>query len=181
VTRSATLAFLFVLVAARVASADEATDAKAAAEGFYAAYATFQPSDGIPDAKGRAKFEPYISEGLDKLLGDALAANARFMSAHKDSPPLIEGDLFTSNFEGASSHTVRPCAISGTTARCKVELQFQESGSIEKPVRWTDAVLLVATAKGWKVDNIDYGSSAAFGNKGSLADMLKRSIGNAGG
>jgi hypothetical protein len=181
VTRSATLAFLLVFATMRAASADQASDARAVVEGFYAAYTTFQPSDGIPDAKGRAKFEPYISEGLDKLLGAALDANARFMSAHKDSPPLIEGDLFTSNFEGASSYTVSPCAISGTRARCKVELQFQESGNSGKSVRWTDAVLLVATPTGWKVDNIDYGSSAAFGNKGSLADTLKRSINDAGG
>ena len=65
-------------------------------------YGSFQPSDGIPDAGARARLQPSLSPALNKLLSDAAAAQARFSAKIKDSPPLIEGDLFSSLFEGAT-------------------------------------------------------------------------------
>ena len=73
----------------------------AAASGFLSVYGSFHPSDGIPDVGARARLQPYLSPALNKLLADAAAAQARFSAKIKDSPPLIEGDLFSSLFEGA--------------------------------------------------------------------------------
>jgi hypothetical protein len=158
----------------------ETSTPAAAANGFYAVYGTFHPSDGIPDAKARARYEPYVTPALDRLLIDAGAAESRFAAKNKGSPPLIEGDLFTSNFEGASAWTVRACEGTGTTARCTVDLVFDSRDGKNKPVSWSDRLYLARIAGGWRIDDIGYGATWAFGNKGRLSDTLKEVIRDAG-
>ena len=175
--RVATLIFVCVSPGA-TRSAPAADDVQGVANGFYAVYGTFRPSDGIPDAKGRAKYEPLISPALNRLLIEGEAAEQRFVQATKNmSPPLIEGDLFTSNFEGATSWSVGPCETGAATAHCKVALGYR-GGSKEdsKPVNWTDTIYLVRTSDGWRVDDIAYGAPWAFGNKGHLTQTLQSAI-----
>jgi hypothetical protein len=50
--------------AAAAPPSSDPEQATAAAAGFYSAYATFRPSDGIPDAGERARLEPFISPAL---------------------------------------------------------------------------------------------------------------------
>lgn len=157
------------------ASGDEATTV---VEGFYGAYATFHPSDGIPDAQGRAKYAPYLSPALEALLAQGSQAEERFARQNKNSPPLIEGDLFTSNFEGATAHKLGACKTEAQVAQCAVELTYAPGGK-DKPVAWTDTVYLVKAASGWRVDDIGYGATWAFGNKGRLTGTVKEVIGYA--
>lgn len=171
-----TIVLLLSLLAWPAAAASE--DPATAANGFYGAYATFHPSDGIPGAKARATLEPFISPALDKLLIDGEGAEAYFTKVTKNmSPPLIEGDLFTSNFEGATAFHVGACTMSGETAHCSVNLGYRSTDKEDaKPVNWTDTVYLVRAANGWRVDDIGYGATWAFGNKGRLKDTLRGAI-----
>lgn len=175
--RAVVLVLLAGLCPARAASDAAATDA---AKGFYSAYASFQPSDGIPKASARARLTPYVSTSLNQLLADADNAEARFVGHNKNAPPLIEGDLFTSNFEGATTYSVRKCEAQGATARCVVDLEYDPKTTGTKPVDWSDRLYLLRTGSGWRVDDVGYGSTAAFGNKGRLSDTLKEVIRNAG-
>jgi hypothetical protein len=160
------------------ATASASEDPAAVANGFYGVYATFHPSDGIPDAKTRAKLEPFISPALDKLLINGEAAEAHFAQVTKNmSPPLIEGDLFTSNFEGATTFHIGACTISGEMAHCSVSFSYRGGDKRDsKPVDWTDTVHLLHMANGWRVDDIAYGATWAFGNKGRLKDVLASAI-----
>jgi hypothetical protein len=172
-------ALVFVCASPGAAKSAPATgDVQGAANGFYAVYGTFRPSDGIPDAKGRAKYEPFISPALDRLLIEGEAAEQRFVTATKNmSPPLIEGDLFTSNFEGANSWSVGKCEADAASARCTVALGYRGGPSEDpKPVNWTDTIYLVRNAAGWRVDDIAYGAPWAFGNKGRLTQTLQSAI-----
>ncbi|HEY3776962.1 MAG TPA: hypothetical protein VGL35_02775 [Rhizomicrobium sp.] len=152
--------------------------AAAVANGFYAVYGTFHPSDGIPDTAERAKLEPVISPALDTLLRDAAAAEKHFADSTKhQAPPLIEGDLFTSNFEGATAWHVGTCRISGNEARCPVAFGYRGNATEDaKPVNWTDSLSLARTNAGWRVDDIGYGGTAEFGNNGRLTETLRSAI-----
>ena len=172
-------ALYFVSVAVAAAAGIAADSPDKAAEGFYAAYSTFHPSDGIPDATGRAKYAPFISAALDKLLADGNAAEIKFKKANKDSPPLIEGDLFTSMFEGATSYKVGACKLSGAQASCAVGLVYDDKK--DPPIRWTDTVYLTKTKVGWRVDDIGYGGSWEYANKGRLGATLRQVIADSGG
>lgn len=159
-------------------SAPPTDEVQGIANEFYAVYGTFHPSGGIPDAKGRAKYEPFISPALDRLLIEGEAAEQRFVKATKSmSPPLIEGDLFTTNFEGATSWSVGPCETGAATAHCRVALGYRGGPTEDrKPVNWTDTIYLVRNGAGWRVDDIAYGAPWAFGNKGRLTQTLQSAI-----
>jgi hypothetical protein len=169
-------AALAVLVLAAIVVPAQAQDAglHAAAEGFYGVYKTFHPSDGIPDAKDRAKYAPYLSPKLDTLLQQAGDAQAAFLAKHKDSPPMVEGDLFSSLFEGATAASIGACTGDAQKGQCAADLRYEEPG--QKPTIWTDTVYLVNTPQGWRVDDIGYGGNWAFGNKGRLSETLGQAI-----
>lgn len=147
------------------------TDMTGAANGFLTVYGSFHPSDGIPDSGGRVRLAPYLSPALNKLLTDGAAAEMRFAAKVKDSPPMFEGDLFSSMFEGATSWKLDACSASGNTAHCPVKYTHAEAR--QKPVAWTDTLLLVNTPQGWRVDDVVYGGGFQFGNTGRLTDTLK--------
>lgn len=170
-----------VLVAMLWAAPGLAGDAQTPSDvthGFYVVYSTFHPSDGIPDAAGRAKYSPFLSPAFAKLLADAAAAEARFIKANKGSPPLIEGDLFTSLFEGATAFRVGACKEESITASCAVNLTYDDRK--EAPAHWTDTVSLTKTNAGWRVDDIEYGATWAFANKGRVTTVLHQAIANSG-
>jgi hypothetical protein len=163
------LAALALLLFASPLAAE--TDVTSAAAGFLGAYGSFHPSSGIPDAAGRAKLAPYLSPALNKMLADGAAAEARFAAKFKNSPPLIEGDLFSSMFEGATAWKLGACSANGAAARCPVAFTHAEAG--HPPVTWTDTLLLSNTGAGWRVDDIAYGAGFQFGNTGKLTDTLR--------
>lgn len=164
------------LVASSAAQAQTGTDALAkAVRGFYDAYMTLHPSDGIPDAATRAKFAPYVSPALDNLFVEADQAEEHYVAATKNqAPPLIEGDLFTPNFEGATSFKIGACEADKQGGHCAVALAYDDRK--DKPLGWTDTVYLVHTDAGWRVDDIAYGGTWDFGNKGRLTRTLKSAI-----
>jgi hypothetical protein len=159
---------LILLVRAPLAAE---TGPAATASGFLAVYGSFHPSDGIPDSGGRARLAPYLSAGLNRMLSQGAAAQARFAARIKDAPPLIEGDLFTSMFEGATSWKLSACTVQGAAARCPVAFTHAEAGT--QPVTWTDTLILTNTPQGWRVGDIAYGGGFRFGNTGRLTDTLK--------
>jgi hypothetical protein len=147
---------------------------EAAVKSFYEAYLEIQPA-GVPDEGGREKLHPLVSETLDKLLTDAAKAEADH--AHRsqgEDPPLAEGDIFSSLFEGATSYQIISCAPEGPAARCTVALTG--GGEDKDEVKWQDRIRLVAAKGGWVVDDIAYGGNWDFGPKGSLQAVLKAVI-----
>jgi len=57
---------------------------------------------------------------------------------------------------------------------CAVTLTYDDRK--DKPFSWTDTVYLVRTQAGWRVDDIAYGGTWDFGNKGRLTRTLKNAI-----
>jgi hypothetical protein len=168
-----------LVLAARAQAADTDAMAKAAAD-FYTVYASFQPRvDGIPDAGARAKFAPVISDRLNGRIAQARAVEEKFTNAYKNSPPLVEGDLFTSNYEGATAHRIGACTGDDKAGRCAVALTYDAHSlgdAQNKPVHWTDTAHVVNTPSGWKLDDIGFGGNWDFANKGTLNQTLEMVI-----
>ena len=166
-----------VLVAALPAQADDITDMAAAANRFYATYAANPRSGGLPEGVARGRYLPLFSARLARLVNDAGAAQARFHAKIKNAPPLIEGDIFSSQFEGFQTYRVGACTGSAMAGRCSVLLHYGEPG--QKPLDWTDEILLVKAGGAWKVDDIAYKGAFAFGNSGLLSQTLNMVISTA--
>jgi hypothetical protein len=143
----------------------------AVTKAFYDAYLKAKVS-GIPDAKARAPFTPLISSKLDKLLADADAAEQlHFRLTKNEEPPLVEGDPFSSLFEGATSYKLGACTEKAAAATCPVELTYVGNAG-DKPVLWTDTAMLVKQGDDWVLDDIVFGATWDFGNKGHMQDLL---------
>jgi hypothetical protein len=173
----AAAAFAFLQTGAKAADASDAQAMAQVVTGFYKTHQS-TTQDGIPDAKTRAKYSPFISPALEKLLADGDTAEERYAKANKDSPPLVEGDLFSPNFEGISSFKVGACIADAKGVNCKVALHYAAAHPRpqDMPVDWTDSVAMVKTPAGWRVDDIAYGGNWDFGNHGKLSDTLKAAI-----
>jgi hypothetical protein len=168
------LLLLAGLAAATPVRADDTTAMAAAANGFYAVYGALPRSGGLPDATARVRYTPLLSPRLNLLLGQAALAETRFEAKVKNAPPLIEGDLFTSLFEGATSVKLGACSGDAKAGRCTATLTHADPK--QKPVSWSDTLELVNTAAGWKVDDIAYNAGFQFGNTGTLSDTLRMAI-----
>lgn len=164
------LAALILCLLPGAALADAASDMAVTANGFYATYGKLKRIGGIPDAAARAAYAPYLSPRLNKQLADAAAAEAAYTKKFKAVPPLFEGDLFTSMFEGATSWKVGPCTAAGNAGKCAVALTHADA---KTPASWSDTLLLTATPSGWKVDDVLYGAGFDFGNSGRLSETVR--------
>ena len=135
---------------------------------------------GIPNAKARRRLAPYVSADLERLLAQGAEAEAAYAATTKgQAPALLEGDIFTSLFEGATSFRAGDCEVEGTKANCRVALSYDRVG--EKPQHWNDTAVLVQTPQGWRVDDIDYQGNWPFANTGTLKQNLAFAIHNASG
>ena len=143
----------------------------AAANAFYSAYASLPRGGGVPDATARVRYAPLLSPRLNQMIAAAAAAETRFQAKNKNSPPLVEGDLFSSLFEGATGYKVGLCTGDAKAGSCTVSLTYADPK--QRPETWNDMVLLVNTPAGWKVDDIAYKAGFQFGNSGNLSDTLK--------
>jgi hypothetical protein len=168
----------FFGVVSAIADAPAAGDPASAVSAFYAVYnGQHAQGGGIPDATGRLRYAPVLSPRLNKQLADAAAAQVRLTSKVKNAvPPILEGDIFSSLFEGATEWKAGACQGDAKTVRCPVALTYvtapMQGRKAEKPVNWSDTLLLVNTAQGWKVDDVIYDAGFAFGNTGRLSGML---------
>jgi hypothetical protein len=162
---------LAVLTASPALAEDPAM--RTAAGGFYGVYKSFHPSDGIPDAGGLGKYRPFLSDKLVALLEQAGRAQAAFSAKNKFAPPLVEGDIFTSLFEGADTVAVGACTGDAGHGQCTVALSHTAA---RETLNWTDTIYLVNTQAGWRVDDISYGGRFASGNTGRLSQTLGEAV-----
>jgi hypothetical protein len=166
---------LLAVLGAGLAFAVGPPDIKKCAEAFYEVYRTVEPS-GLPTGEDLARYRPVVSRQLFALLERAGAAEAAYAKrTHNESAPLLEGDLFTSLFEGASRFRVEECQYGPAEGTCPVALTYLDPAG-GKPQDWRDTLVLVKEKDGWRVSDIEYGGTWEFMHKGRLTDVLRSVI-----
>jgi hypothetical protein len=154
------------------AVAATSADPRGVAEAFYRTYLQVHAM-GVPNATQRARLHPYLSPALEAALAAAERAEQEYRRKTNASvPPLAEGDLFSSLFEGATAFAVPDCVAQGEAMQCRAQLSYLDPATRQK-VEWQDTLVLVRVASAWRVDDIAYGGRYAFGNTGTLAVTLK--------
>lgn len=146
---------------------------EAVAEGFYAVVLKYAQTGGVPNAKERGELAPFVTPTLLKALTAADGAEAVYAKkTNHEVPPLVEGDLFTSMFEGATTAKVTQCAAAGAIQNCAVALTYVDARD-KSTTRWTDTAIFAKTSAGWRLDDILYGGTWDFGHKGKLSTLLR--------
>ena len=127
---------------------------------------------GLPTRSQLQALTPLMSDRLLGLLRDAQAAQARALARHRGAePPLVQGALWVSLFEGAT-RLVQVQRIAGLNA-WQATLAYQQGSNA---VEWQDRVWLVNQARAgtnrWFVDDIEFGGQWDFARQGRLSTML---------
>ncbi|MDE2463230.1 MAG: hypothetical protein KGO02_05915 [Alphaproteobacteria bacterium] len=171
---------LFALVfLAAPAVAGVADTPEAIAQGFYTAVLSLKEG-GIPDSAARARLEPFISPALAHTLAAANEAELAYAQNSRHAvPPLLEGDIFVSLFDGASKATVGSCHGTAAGAECPAALSYHSPSG--RTYHWQDTLRLTHTAIGWRVDDVIYGGGVPYANRGTLTSNLAFAIRNARG
>lgn len=127
--------------------------------------------NGAPTRKELEALRPFVADTLAALLTAADAQRSDDLQRHPDEKPrYVEGDLFSSLFEGTTA--VRPLVpLTDDTGAVRVPVQFTYDR--EKPsVTWTDTVVVVKERGHWVVRDVRYGGTWDFANKGALLESL---------
>jgi len=146
---------------------------------FYSIITSRDPM-GIPDTGDRNRLAPYISAGLRSLLAGGMEAEKKYAAASREPvPPMIEGSLFVSLFEGADSFgAITP--EGGSPVTFLVELAYRDRLPGGHDVRWKDRVFLIRENGRWVIDDIELLGTWDFARKGRIKHILHEAINTAG-
>ncbi len=126
---------------------------------------------GLPHGEAWQALAPLLSPELADLLKAAEKEQSDFIKENPgEKPPWIEGDLFSSLFEGPQTFQLGQTRVSGDLAEVPVTCTYAEGGH---STVWTDTWILVNTADGWRLDDVSYGGTWDFSNTGSLKAALR--------
>ena len=139
---------------------------------FLAAYQA-QAFRGLPQAAQAAALAEHLSSRLHGLLHDALAGQQAYKAKYPtDKPPMIDGDIFSSLFEGATSGTVDTVEETGDTAAVRVKYVYSDPSTGKVIQQWPDRFLLVRAGGSWLIDDVEYLGGWDFAPKGKLSAGL---------
>lgn len=146
------------------------------------------PPLGIPGPRDLDRLRPYLSHGLqDDLDAAARWRDAEAQRAPDEKPPFVDGDLFTSNFEGFTTFRMGP-VTSGDDGGFRVAVTFTyeppaAGGPGAEPptpgakpaatVTWTDVFVVLRDRGALAVDDVVYGADWPFANHGRLRAALR--------
>ncbi|MBN1474129.1 MAG: hypothetical protein JW914_05910 [Syntrophaceae bacterium] len=134
-------------------------------------------NDGIPEKTDIEKLSPLISISFKSLLQEARKAEDRYYHKKKgEVPPLIEGSLFYSLFEGADKVTSVTQEINTDKISYLIELEYRDRYGKKEKIRWQDRAVLVMENNRWVVNDLERLGKWPFGAKGKLSDTLKNVI-----
>lgn len=147
----------------------DAIAARRLANDFYEMHARFA-GRGLPDPSAMNAYGAFLCPSLVQGIEAARVRQKAFIAAHPDDkPPLVEGDLFSSLFEGVEHAQAQAPAAASDGVRVPVALS---RGIGPGAQRWQDTLVLQRDDGVLCVADVEYGGGWAFANKGSLRDML---------
>lgn len=149
--------------------------AKAVVMGFHNSLIE-DPMMGVPSTEALKKISPFISARLQAQLAAARAAEeATQLRHHGTEPPMVQGSLFHSMFEGAQR--VVDIQPEQDSAIYKVTFEYLPFADTEtERVQWHDRTFVVLEQGRYVVDDVEYLGEWQFKPVGKLSDLLQRVI-----
>lgn len=134
---------------------------------FYARYLELRPS-GLPTVEQQAALAPWLSERLEARLAQARRIQSAFRTQSPDEkPPLVDGCLFASLFEGPTDYTVGTAERTGAVTRVPVRFRYHTAAE------WEDTVLVTREGDAFVIDDVEFGGAGPFNPPGRLSELLE--------
>ena len=139
---------------------------------FYKTILTFKDG-GVPTRKNIDRLSPLISADFRNLLIAARdAEDKQFKSTKGSEPPLVEGGLFYSLFEGADKYTSIKVEPNKEPVSYLVNLEYCDPYGKHEIVKWQDRAILINENNRWVVHDLELLGKWQFGTKGKLSEIL---------
>ena len=136
--------------------------------GFYTRYLEVRPM-GLPTPEQQAALASWLSDGLEARLDAARRVQAQFRAENPgEKPPLVDGCLFASLFEGPTSFSVGVAATGGGVTRVPVQFRYGTEAT------WQDVAVLVREGSAYVIDDIEFAGAGPFNPPGRLSEALDR-------
>lgn len=125
---------------------------------------------GLPDEGEMKAYRAFLCPALSGLMDVARTRQQEYVAAHPDDkPPLVEGDLFSSLFEGPDAVSAAGTNVEGDGARVTLAMR---AGDGDQAPRWKDELLLDRHEGIWCIADVQYRGDWPFANKGRLTETL---------
>jgi hypothetical protein len=125
---------------------------------------------GLPDENEMKAYRAFLCPTLSAAMDAARVRQKLYIDEHPDDkPPLVEGDLFSSLFEGTEAATPNGTEVEGDSARVTLSMHYGEG---DQATRWKDVVVLAKDAGSWCIADVEYRGDWPFANKGRLSATL---------
>jgi hypothetical protein len=150
-------------------------DGSAAGKRVTAFLQTYQSQHfrGLPDANLARALAPHLSPRLNGLLEDALRGQQKYKARFpSDKPPMVDGDIFSSLFEGATRGDVEAVTESADTATVRIKYIYADPATGKTIQTWNDRFLLIRSGQNWLIDDLEYQGSWDFAVRGKLSSAL---------
>lgn len=128
----------------------------------------------------RERLRPFLSDNLNRLITAALEYQTEFIKSHPDEPsptgppvsykpPFVDGDYFSSLFEGPTSFKVVRTVRDGK-ASWRVPVHFWYDRSLPG---WEDVVIAAQERGRYVIDDVEFSGAGPFNPSGRLSARLK--------
>jgi hypothetical protein len=125
---------------------------------------------GLPAENEMKAYRAFLCPSLSAAMDAARVRQKLYIDEHPDDkPPLVEGDLFSSLFEGTEAVVPAGTEVEGESARVNLSMRYGEG---DTAVRWKDSVLLAKDEGSWCIADVEYRGDWPFANKGKLSTTL---------
>ncbi len=129
---------------------------------------------GAPTTAELAQFKPFLSDTLSALLAAAGALRDReARRTPNEKPPFVEGDLYSSLFEGPTSFVVLRDSAAARAGKSVVQFTYVSNGD---SFTWTDTVKLGRKGRFEVIEDVLYGGAGDFNNHGTLRSTLETEL-----
>ncbi|AWG25094.1 DUF3828 domain-containing protein [Flavobacterium kingsejongi] len=121
----------------------------------------FKEYKGDFRAADKALISTELAGLIDKAAAKELqeAENMKKSAFPTDKPIMIEGDIFTSLYEGQNAFTIGEITIEGSKATVTVDFK-----NTLYAINWKDKVALIQDGSGWKIDDVYYKEQESSGS-----------------
>jgi hypothetical protein len=170
--------FLFVILCFVVCLNAEAlqNEQVLAVVNFYKTILPFKDG-GVPSRKNIDQLSEFISVDFrNLLLGVRDVEDKHFQMTKGSEPPLVEGSLFYSLFEGADKYTSIKSEQTKKHVSYLVQLRYRDPYGKHEIMKWQDRAILIKENNRWVVQDLELLGKWQFGAKGKLSEILREVI-----
>lgn len=131
---------------------------------------------GLPQPAQVDQLSVYLSEVLTWRLKRAYAGQRAYAKRFPgDKPPLVDGDLFSSLFEGPTSFAIGDIEVGKVRATVVVNFTYIDPTNSAVVQKWSDRYIAVRVPRvgGWLVEDVEYVGTWDFAAKGKLSEALE--------